>query len=126
MVVTSSRRNAVKYKKAFDKYLKENSIQYKAIVAYSGEIDGETESSLNSFSSAAIPDEFKKANNRFLIVANKYQTGFDQPLLHTMYVDKKLGGVGAVQTLSRLNRTMSGKNDTFIMDFVNSTDEIKN
>lgn len=126
MVVTSSRRNAVKYKKAFDKYLKENSIQYKAIVAFSGEIDGETESSLNSFSSAAIPDEFKKANNRFLIVANKYQTGFDQPLLHTMYVDKKLGGVGAVQTLSRLNRTTSGKNDTFIMDFANSTDEIKN
>ncbi len=126
MVVTSSRRNAVKYKKAFDKYLKENSIPYKAIVAFSGEIDRESESSLNSFSSAAIPDEFKKANNRFLIVANKYQTGFDQPLLHTMYVDKKLGGVGAVQTLSRLNRTTSGKNDTFIMDFVNSTDEIKN
>lgn len=126
MVVTSSRRNAVKYKKAFDKYLKENSIPYKAIVAFSGEIDGETESSLNSFSSAAIPDEFKKANNRFLIVANKYQTGFDQPLLHTMYVDKKLGGVGAVQTLSRLNRTASGKSDTFIMDFVNSTDEIQN
>jgi len=125
MVVTSSRRNAVKYKKAFDKYLKENSIPYKAIVAFSGEIDGETESSLNGYSSAAIPDEFKKANNRFLIVANKYQTGFDQPLLHTMYVDKKLGGVGAVQTLSRLNRTASGKEDTFVMDFVNSTDEIK-
>lgn len=125
MVVTSSRRNAVKYKKAFDKYLKENSIPYKAIIAFSGEIDGETESSLNGFSSAAIPDEFKKANNRFLIVANKYQTGFDQPLLHTMYVDKKLGGVGAVQTLSRLNRTASGKEDTFVMDFVNSTDEIK-
>lgn len=125
MVVTSSRRNAVKYKKAFDKYLKENSIPYKAIVAFSGEIDGETESSLNGFSSAAIPNEFKKANNRFLIVANKYQTGFDQPLLHTMYVDKKLGGVGAVQTLSRLNRTASGKEDTFVMDFVNSNDEIK-
>ncbi len=125
MVVTSSRRNAVKYKKAFDKYLKENSIPFKAIIAFSGEIDGETESSLNGFLSAAIPDEFKKANNRFLIVANKYQTGFDQPLLHTMYVDKKLGGVGAVQTLSRLNRTASGKEDTFVMDFVNSTDEIK-
>ena len=126
MIVTSSRRNAVKYKKAFDKYLKENSIPYKAIVAFSGEIDGQTESSLNGFSSAAIPDEFKKANNRFLIVANKYQTGFDQPLLHTMYVDKKLGGVSAVQTLSRLNRTTSGKSDTFVMDFANSTDEIKN
>ena len=126
MVVTSSRRNAVKYKKSFDKYLTENSIPFKAIVAFSGEIDGQTESSLNSFTSAAIPDEFKKANNRFLIVANKYQTGFDQPLLHTMYVDKKLGGVSAVQTLSRLNRTTSGKSDTFVMDFANSTDEIKN
>lgn len=126
MIVTSSRRNAVKYKKAFDKYLKDNSIPFKAIVAFSGEIDGQTESSLNGFSSAAIPDEFKKANNRFLIVANKYQTGFDQPLLHTMYVDKKLGGVSAVQTLSRLNRTTSGKSDTFVMDFANSTDEIKN
>lgn len=126
MIVTSSRRNAVKYKKAFDTYLKENSIPYKAIVAFSGEIDGQTESSLNGFSSATIPDEFKKANNRFLIVANKYQTGFDQPLLHTMYVDKKLGGVSAVQTLSRLNRTISGKTDTFVLDFANSTDEIKN
>lgn len=126
MVVTSSRRNAVKYKKAFDTYLKENNIPYKAIVAYSGEIDGQTESSLNGFSSATIPDEFKKVNNRFLIVANKYQTGFDQPLLHTMYVDKKLGGVSAVQTLSRLNRTTSGKTDTFVLDFANSTEEIQN
>jgi type I restriction enzyme R subunit len=80
---------------------------------------------LNGFSSASIPDEFKKANNRFLIVANKYQTGFDQPLLHTMYVDKKLGGVNAVQTLSRLNRTTAGKKDTFILDFANDADEIK-
>ncbi|NOS91614.1 MAG: type I restriction endonuclease subunit R [Cyclobacteriaceae bacterium] len=126
MIVTSSRRNAVKYKKAFDIYLKENSIPFIAIVAFSGEVDGQTESSLNGFSSASIPDEFKKANNRFLIVANKYQTGFDQPLLHTMYVDKKLGGVSAVQTLSRLNRTKSGKTDTSVMDFANSTDEIKN
>lgn len=126
MVVTSSRRNAVKYKKAFDTYLKENGIPYNAIVAFSGEIDEQTESTLNGFSSASIPDEFKKANNRFLIVANKYQTGFDQPLLHTMYVDKKLGGVSAVQTLSRLNRTTSGKTDTFVLDFANSTDEIKN
>lgn len=126
MVVTSSRRNAVKYKKAFDKYLKENGIPYNSIVAFSGDIDGETESSLNGFSSASIPDEFKKANNRFLIVANKYQTGFDQPLLHTMYVDKKLGGVGAVQTLSRLNRTASGKDETYVIDFVNSAKDIEN
>lgn len=125
MVVTSSRRNAVKYKRAFDKYLRENNIPYKAIVAYSGEIDGQTEQALNHFSSASIPEEFKKSEYRFLIVANKYQTGFDQPLLHTMYVDKILGGVSAVQTLSRLNRTASGKKDTFVMDFANSTDEIK-
>ena len=126
MVVTSSRKNAVKYKRAFDEYLTKNSIPFKSIVAFSGEIDGETELSLNSFSSALIPEEFKKTEYRFLIVANKYQTGFDQPLLHTMYVDKKLGGVSAVQTLSRLNRTKSGKNDTYVLDFANSTDEIKN
>jgi len=125
MVVTGSRKNAVKYFKAFVKYLNDNSIPFKPIVAFSGEINGQTEQSLNGFSSASIPNEFKKYEYRFLIVANKYQTGFDQPLLHTMYVDKKLGGVSAVQTLSRLNRTMVGKSDTFVMDFVNSTDEIK-
>jgi len=125
MIVTSSRRNAVQYKKAFDKYLKETGNPYKSIVAFSGEIDGQTESALNHFSSASIPDEFKKSDYRFLIVANKYQTGFDQPLLHTMYVDKKLGGVNAVQTLSRLNRTAAGKNDTFVLDFANDADEIK-
>ena len=125
MVVTSSRKNAVHFKIAFDKYLTENALPYKSIVAFSGDIDGQTEVTLNGFSSALIPDEFKKINNRFLIVANKYQTGFDQPLLHTMYVDKKLGGVNAVQTLSRLNRTASGKDDTFVLDFANNTDEIK-
>ena len=125
MIVTSSRRNAVGYKKAFDKYLEDYKIPFKALVAFSGEIDGLNEQKLNGFSSSLITSEFKKYENRFLIVANKYQTGFDQPLLHTMYVDKKLGGVGAVQTLSRLNRTFPGKKDTFIMDFVNSTDEIK-
>jgi len=125
MIVTSSRRNAVKYKKAFDKYLADTGNPYKAIVAYSGEIDGQTEAALNHFSSATIPDEFKKSGYRFLIVANKFQTGFDQPLLHTMYVDKKLGGVNAVQTLSRLNRTTTGKKDTFVLDFANDADEIK-
>jgi type I restriction enzyme R subunit len=125
MLVTSSRKNAIKYKKAFDKYLSEINSPYKAIVAFSGEIDKQTEQSLNHFPSAHIPEEFKKFENRFLIVANKYQTGFDQPLLHTMYVDKKLGGVSAVQTLSRLNRTFPGKNDTFILDFANTADEIK-
>jgi len=125
MIVTSSRRNAVYFKLAFDKYLQENSLPFKSIVAFSGDIDGQTEVTLNKFSSALIPEEFKKYNNRFLIVANKYQTGFDQPLLHTMYVDKKLGGVNAVQTLSRLNRTASGKEDTFVLDFANDADEIK-
>ncbi|MBL7894832.1 MAG: type I restriction endonuclease subunit R [Bacteroidia bacterium] len=125
MIVTSSRKNAVKYKKAFDKYLAETGNPYKAIVAFSGEIDGQTEAALNHFSSAAIPDEFKKSEYRFLIVASKFQTGFDQPLLHTMYVDKKLGGVNAVQTLSRLNRTTAGKKDTFVLDFANDADEIK-
>lgn len=125
MIVTSSRRNAVQYKYAFDKYLSDTGNPYNAIVAFSGEIDGETESSLNHFSSASIPEEFKKSKYRFLIVANKFQTGFDQPLLHTMYVDKKLGGVNAVQTLSRLNRNCSGKKDTFVLDFANDVDEIK-
>lgn len=125
MVVTSSRLNAVKYKRAFDKYLTDTGNPYKAIVAFSGDINKETEATLNHFSAAAIPDEFKKSEYRFLIVANKFQTGFDQPLLHTMYVDKKLGGVSAVQTLSRLNRTTAGKTDTFVLDFANSADEIK-
>lgn len=125
MMVTSSRANAVKYKKAFDKYLKDINSPYKAIVGFSGEIDGETESSLNGFPSAKIPDEFEKYEYRFLLVANKFQTGFDQPLLHTMFVDKKLGGVNAVQTLSRLNRSHPLKKDTFVLDFANTAEEIE-
>ena len=125
MLVTSSRANAVKYKKAFDEYLKAIHSPYKAIVAFSGEIDGETEASLNGFSSSAIPSEFEKNEYRFLLVASKYQTGFDQPLLHTMYVDKKLGGVNAVQTLSRLNRSHPLKKDTFVLDFANSIEDIE-
>ena len=125
MLVTSSRKKAVRYKKEFDKYLQSINSPYKAIVAFSGDIDGETESSLNGFPSANIPNEFKNDEYRFLLVANKFQTGFDQPLLHTMYVDKKLGGVNAVQTLSRLNRSHPLKKDTFILDFVNTTDDIK-
>ena len=125
MLVTSSRKNAVKYKKAFDDYLNKINSPYKAIVAFSGEIDGQTEVNLNGFPSAAIPDEFEKDSNRFLLVANKFQTGFDQPLLHTMYVDKKLGGVNAVQTLSRLNRSHPLKKDTFVLDFANSAEEIE-
>lgn len=125
MLVTSSRANAVKYKKAFDDYLVKINSPYKAIVAFSGEIDGQTEANLNGFSSTNIPSEFEKNENRFLIVANKYQTGFDQPLLHTMYVDKKLGGVNAVQTLSRLNRSHPHKKDTFVLDFANAAEDIE-
>lgn len=126
MMVTSSRKNAVQYKKAFDAYLKSINSPYKAVVAFSGEIDGETEASLNGFSSSSIPSEFEKNEYRFLLVANKYQTGFDQPLLHTMYVDKKLGGVNAVQTLSRLNRSHPLKKDTFVLDFANTVEDIEN
>lgn len=125
MLVTSSRANAVKYKRAFDEHLKKINSPYKSVVAFSGEIDGQTEVSLNGFPSVAIPSEFEQNEYRFLIVANKYQTGFDQPLLHTMYVDKKLGGVNAVQTLSRLNRSHPLKKDTFVLDFVNAADEIE-
>jgi len=125
MMVTSSRKKAVQYKKEFDAYLKSINSPYKSIVAFSGDIDGETESSLNHFSSGNIPAEFEKDEYKFLLVANKFQTGFDQPLLHTMYVDKKLGGVNAVQTLSRLNRSHPQKQDTFVLDFANSIDEIE-
>lgn len=125
MLVTSSRANAVKYKKAFDEYLHHINSPYKAVVAFSGEIDGQTEANLNGFSSNSIPTEFEKNEYRFLLVANKFQTGFDQPLLHTMYVDKKLGGVNAVQTLSRLNRSHPLKKDTFVLDFANSAEDIE-
>lgn len=125
MMVTSSRANAVKYKKAFDQYLKDINSPYKAVVGFSGEIDGETEGTLNGFPSAKIPDEFEKDEYRFLLVANKFQTGFDQPLLHTMFVDKKLGGVNAVQTLSRLNRSHLLKKETFVLDFANTAEDIE-
>jgi type I restriction enzyme, R subunit len=126
MLVTSSRANAVLYKKAFDQYLLDSNSPYKAIVAFSGEIDAQTEASLNGFPSNNIPKEFEKSEYRFLIVANKFQTGFDQPLLHTMFVDKKLGGVNAVQTLSRLNRSHPLKKETFVLDFANDAEAIKN
>lgn len=130
MVVTNGIISAIRYKLAFDAYLKEINAPYQTIVAFSGskEVDGkvEDESSLNGFPSQDIPDEFNKSEYRFLIVADKYQTGFDQPLLHTMYVDKPLADIKAVQTLSRLNRAYKpDKKDTFILDFVNSADAIK-
>ncbi|HLO85893.1 MAG TPA: DEAD/DEAH box helicase family protein, partial [Nostocaceae cyanobacterium] len=130
MVVTSGIMNAIRYKLAFDAYLREINSPYKTIVAFTGSknVDGkmEDESSLNGFPSKEIPEEFKKSEYRFLIVAEKYQTGFDEPLLHTMYVDKPLAEIKAVQTLSRLNRAYKpDKKDTFILDFVNSADAIK-
>jgi type I restriction enzyme R subunit len=132
MVVTKSIESAIKYKLAFDLYLKEIKSQFKAIVAFSGTkkyqgIDY-NEVIMNNFKSSKtdIPKNFKKNEYRFLIVAEKYQTGFDEPLLHTMYVDKKLAGVQAVQTLSRLNRAYKPyKKDTFVLDFYNSSDDIK-
>lgn len=128
MIVTSSRENAVKYYRFFKKYLQENYPEYQALVAFSGvkEINGESysEVGLNGFSEAMLKDEFKKDNYRFLIVAEKYQTGFDEPLLHTMYVDKRLEGISAVQTLSRLNRICKNKEDTCVLDFVNTHEEI--
>ena len=133
MVVTDSRKAAVRYKLAMDKYIKERGYAgMKALVAFSGSVaDSEsgpeefTESNMNPDIKGAEPAEaFKQDEYRVLLVANKYQTGFDQPLLHTMYVDKRLSGVLAVQTLSRLNRTYPGKEDTFVLDFVNKPEEI--
>ena len=130
MVVTKSINNAIQYFNSFNQYLKEIHSPYKANVAFSGKrkINGidVDEAKLNGFPSGDIPKVFKKNDYRFLIVANKFQTGFDQPLLHTMYVDKKLRDVQAVQTLSRLNRAYKPfKEDTFVLDFFNSADEIK-
>ncbi len=129
MVVCKSINNAIHYYFAFKEYLKEINSPYKCIIAFSGtkEYNGQEvdEPRLNGFPSGDIPKEFKKNEYRFLIVANKFQTGFDQPLLHTMYVDKKLKDVQAVQTLSRLNRSAPYKEDTFVLDFFNTIDEIK-
>ena len=129
MIVTRSRLHAVRYKLAVDRYLAELGNPYKALVAFSGAVkDGGqsyTESSMNGFPEAQTANTFDRQEYRFLIAANKFQTGFDQPLLHTMYVDKKLGGVNAVQTLSRLNRTLPDKQSTMVLDFANESDEIK-
>ncbi|MBI5837113.1 MAG: putative DNA binding domain-containing protein [Candidatus Eisenbacteria bacterium] len=130
MIVTRSRLHAVRYRLAADKYLAERGYPFKALVAFSGTVqDGGrsyTESGMNGFPEAQTAKTFEQPEHRFLIVANKFQTGFDQPLLHTMYVDKKLGGVNAVQTLSRLNRTLPPeKKGTMVLDFANESDEIK-
>ena len=129
MIVTRSRLHAVRYKLAVDKYLAELGNPFKALVAFSGTVqDGAqsyTEAGMNGLPEAQTAGAFDLPEYRFLIVANKFQTGFDQPLLHTMYVDKKLGGVNAVQTLSRLNRTNPEKQSTMVLDFANDADEIK-
>jgi type I restriction enzyme R subunit len=129
MVVTSSIERAIKYFHAIQAYLLERKSLYKAIAAFSGEHEygGKkvTEASLNGFPSSQIADKFREDPYRFLVCAEKFQTGYDEPLLHTMYVDKTLSGIKAVQTLSRLNRAHPKKHDTFILDFINSADTIK-
>ncbi|MFA5622597.1 MAG: hypothetical protein WC948_07875, partial [Thermovirgaceae bacterium] len=133
MVVTSSRLHAVRYKKAFDDYIARNEYKgIKTLVAFSGTvIDPDapgmeyTEVSMNKgIREKELPERFGSREYQVLLVAEKYQTGFDQPLLHTLYVDKRLAGIQAVQTLSRLNRIHPGKEDTFVLDFVNEPEEI--
>lgn len=133
MVVTSSREAAVRYKLAFDEYIAEKGYEgIKSLVAFSGKVilpeqteKEYSEPSMNGgIKETELPEQFDSDNYQVLLVADKYQTGFDQPLLHTMFVDKVLSGVQAVQTLSRLNRTAKGKEDTFVLDFVNDHEAI--
>lgn len=136
MIVTPSRLHAVRYLQEFKRQIQEKGYSdLDVLVAFSGEVEdnGETytEEKLNkdkngeTIKEKALPKAFHTDDFGMLIVAEKYQTGFDEPLLHTMFVDKKLSGVKAVQTLSRLNRTMPGKQDTFVLDFVNSAEDIQ-
>ncbi len=129
MVITSGIERAIQYYHAISSYLLERKSPYKAIVAFSGEHEYAgvkvTEASLNGFPSNQIPRRFREEPYRFLVVADKFQTGYDEPLLHTMYVDKPLSGVKAVQTLSRLNRAHPQKHDTFVLDFMNDAETIR-
>lgn len=136
MIVTPSRLHSVRYLKEFKRQIKEKGYQdLDVLVAFSGEVEDEgeqyTEEKLNKYKTGetikekALPEAFHTDEFGMLIVAEKYQTGFDEPLLHTMFVDKKLSGVKAVQTLSRLNRTMRGKQNTFVLDVVNSAEDIQ-
>jgi type I restriction enzyme R subunit len=129
MVITNGIERAIQYFYAFKGYLKERKSPYQPIVAFSGEPEygGKkvNEATLNEFPSSQIVDKIQQDPYRFLIVADKYQTGYDEPLLHTMYVDKALSGIKAVQTLSRLNRAHPKKHDTFVLDFYNDTDTIE-
>ncbi len=133
MVVTGSRLEAVRYKQSFDRYISEKGYPIKTLVAFSGTVEDAqvpekayTEVGMNGgIKEKELPEVFAKPDFRVLLVAEKYQTGFDQPLLHTMYVDKRIAGIQAVQTLSRLNRTHPLKEDTFVLDFVNDPEEIQ-
>jgi type I restriction enzyme R subunit len=130
MIVTRSRLHAVRYRLAVGAYLAEKRNPWKALVAFSGTVRDPdtgaefTEPGMNGVSEAQTAKTFAQPEYRFLVVAEKFQTGFDQPLLHTMYVDKKLSGVNAVQTLSRLNRVYPGKDETMVLDFANEGDEL--
>ena len=129
MVVTSGVERAIQYYHAFRDYLTERKSPHKPIVAFSGEHEfggsKVTEASLNGFPSSQITDQIQEDPYRFLICADKFQTGYDEPLLHTMYVDKILSGIKAVQTLSRLNRAHPQKHDVFVLDFMNDSDTIQ-
>ena len=133
MVVTGSRLEAVRYKESFDRYIAEKGYPIRSLVAFSGTVPDDkipdktyTECGMNGgIREKELPEKFATAEYQVLLVAEKYQTGFDQPLLHTMYVDKRLDGIQAVQTLSRLNRIHPNKEDTFILDFVNDRAEIQ-
>jgi type I restriction enzyme R subunit len=133
MVVTGSRLEAVRYKQGFDRYIAEKGYPIKSLVAFSGTVEDDklkevtyTEEGMNAgIKEKELPERFGTEEFQVLLVAEKYQTGFDQPLLHTMYVDKRLAGIQAVQTLSRLNRIHPFKEDTFVLDFVNDREEIR-
>ena len=129
MVVTGSIRRAIQYFFAIQEYLQERKSPWKAIVAFSGEPEyrGQkvTEASLNRFPSSRIEEKIREDPYRILVCADKFQTGYDEPLLHTMYVDKPLSGIKAVQTLSRLNRAHPKKHDTFVLDFLNDAETIR-
>ena len=129
MVVTNGIERAIQYFHAIHDYLKERKSRYQAVVAFSGEHEygGEklSESKLNGFPSNRIAERFREDPYRFLVCADKFQTGYDEPLLHSMYVDKTLSGIKAVQTLSRVNRAHPKKHDVFVLDFVNESDTIR-
>ena len=129
MLVTSGRKEAVLYKLEFDRQIRDKKLPIKTLAAFTGTIKHDTveysESNINDISNKSIKEAFKDDDYKILIVANKFQTGFDEPLLQTMYVDKKLNGVAAVQTLSRLNRIAPHKHDTLVIDFANDTNVIQ-